>query len=201
MAIGKRLRGAMASTGLGLGLGVGLGTGFGLGLGLALPISPGQALELRGATYFTKPPWSVDLISYQTYTYQTRPEYFFRVSLDPSAGAPLGGLTISQTRGVDRGFEFSVDRTTAFLGGTPRREGPKIPVQASFDQASRTFTIRFPEPVQPGNTVTVVLRPWTNPGLADTYMFAVNAFPAGPNPSPSPLGYGTLRIYNFGDLN
>jgi hypothetical protein len=32
-------------------------------------------------------------------------------------------------------------------------------------------------------------------------MFAVNAFPAGPNPSPSPLGYGTLRIYNFGDLN
>ena len=53
MAIGKRLRGAMASTGLGLGMGV----GFGLGLGLALPMGPGQALELRGATYFTKPPW------------------------------------------------------------------------------------------------------------------------------------------------
>ena len=178
MAIGKRLRGAMASTGLGLGMGV----GFGIGLGLALPMGPGQALELRGATYFTKPPWSVDLISYQTYTYQTRPEYFFRVSLDPGAGAPLGGLTISQTRGVDRGFEFSVDRTTAFLGGTPRREGPKIPVQASFDQASRTFTIRFPEPVQPGNTVTVVLRPWTNPAMADTYMFAVNAFPPARTP-------------------
>lgn len=197
MAIRKRLRGAMACTGLGLGMGFGLG----LGLDLALRISPGQALELRGATYFVKPPWSVDLISYQTYTYETRPEYFFRVSLDPGAGAPLGGLTISQTRGVDRGFEFSVDRTTAFLGGTPRREGPKIPVQASFDQASRTFTIRFPEPVQPGDTVTVVLRPWTNPAMADTYMFAVNAFPAGPNPSPSALGYGTLRIYNFGDFN
>jgi len=189
MVIGKRLRGAMACT------------GFGLGLGLALAISPGQALELRGATYFAKSPWSVDLISYQSYTYQTRPEYFFRVSLDPEAGASLGALTISQTRGVDRWFEFAVDRTTAFLGGTPRREGPKIPVQASFDQASRTFTIRFPEPVQPGNTVTVVLRPWTNPAQGDTYMFAVNAFPAGPNPSPSALGYGTLRIYNTGDSN
>ena len=198
MAIGKH-RGAMAP--MGLGIGVALGLGVGLGLGVALPISPGRALELRGATYFVKPPWSVDLISYQTYAYQTRPEYFFRVSLDPGAGAPLGGLTISQTRGVDRMFEFSVDRTTAFLGGTPRREGPKIPVQASFDQASRTFTIRFPEPVQPGNTVTVVLRPWTNPAQADTYMFAVNAFPSGPNPSPSPLGYGTLRIYNFGEFN
>lgn len=197
MAIGKRLRGAVACMGLGIGMGVGLG----LGLVFATPISPGQALELRGATYFVKPPWSVDLISYQSYTYQTRPEYFFRVSLDPGAGVPLGGLTISQTRGVDRSFDFSVDRTTAFLGGTPRREGPKIPVQASFDQASRTFTIRFPEPVQPGNTVTVVLRPWTNPAMADTYMFAVNAFPAGPNPSPSALGYGTLRIYNIGDLN
>jgi hypothetical protein len=197
MAIRKWGLGALASTGLRLGMGV----GFGLGLGLALPTTPGQALELRGATYFAKPPWSVDLISYQTYIYQTRPEYFFRVSLDPEAGAPLGSLTISQTRGVDRWFEFSVDRTTAFVGGTPRREGPKIPVQASFDQASRTFTIRFPEPVQPGNTVTVVLRPWTNPGMADTYMFAVNAFPAGPNPSPSPLGYGTLRIYNTGDTN
>jgi hypothetical protein len=31
--------------------------------------------------------------------------------------------------------------------------------------------------------------------MADTYMFAVTAYPAGPNPSPTPLGYGTLRIY------
>lgn len=172
--------------------------------GALLPMAlagPSQGLELRGSTYFSKPPWQVDLISYRTYTYETRPEYFFRVSLDPQAGAALAGLTISQTRGVDRWFEFSVDRTTAFLGGNPRREGPRIPVQAKFDQASRTFTITFPEPVQPGNTVTVVLRPWTNPALADTYMFAVNAYPAGPNPSPAPLGYGTLRIYNNGALN
>jgi hypothetical protein len=31
-------------------------------------------------------------------------------------------------------------------------------------------------------------------------MFQVTAFPAGPNPSPAPLGYGTLRIYNLSDL-
>jgi hypothetical protein len=171
-------------------------------LALALVLaSPTRALELRGATYFSKPPWSVDLISYQTYTYETRPEYYFTVSLDSQAGAALGGLTITQTRGVDRWFEFSADRTKAFLGGNPRREGPKIPVQAAFDQATRTFTITFPEPVQPGQTVTVVLRPWTNPAQADTYMFAVNAYPAGPNPSPASLGYGTLRIYNVGDFN
>ena len=188
---------AMASWNQGLRRAVALAP---LALGLLLA-GPMRALELRGATYFSQPPWTVGLMSYQTYTYQTRPEYYFTVSLDPQAGAGLGGLTISQTRGVDRWFEFSVDRTTAFLGGNPRREGPKIPVKASFDQASRTFTISFPEPVQPGQTVTVVLRPWTNPGLADTYMFEVTAYPAGPNPSPASLGYGTLRIYNVGDFN
>ena len=80
MAIGKRLRGAMASTGLVLGMGVGLGMGFGMGLGL--PISPGQALELRGATYFTKPPWSVDLMyhtSLNPFPLRTSPSWLLPV--------------------------------------------------------------------------------------------------------------------------
>ena len=55
--------------------------------------------------------------------------------------------------------------------------------------------LTFPQPVPPGSTVTVMLKPWNNPSMADTYMFEVTAFPAGPNPSPSSLGYGTLRIY------
>jgi hypothetical protein len=45
-----------------------------------------------------------------------------------------------------------------------------------------------------------MLKPWYNPSQSDTYMFQVTAFPAGPNPSPAPLGYGTLRIYNLSDL-
>jgi hypothetical protein len=28
-------------------------------------------------------------------------------------------------------------------------------------------------------------------------MFAVTAWPAGPNPTPTPLGYATLRIYSL----
>jgi hypothetical protein len=162
----------------------------GLGLG-PLPV---QALELKGRTYFSEPPWKVDLVSYYTTVWQPWAQYYFSVELSPAAGAALGGLTIQQTRGVDRNFNFSVERTRAFLG-RPRREGQPVPVQASFDPDARQFTIRFPEPVPPGNTVTVVLKPWTNPGRSDTYMFQVMAFPAGENPSPAPLGFGTLRIY------
>jgi len=153
-----------------------------------------EGLELRGKTYFSKPPWSVDLISYYTTVWEPWAEYYFTVQLDPAAGAPLAALRIAQTRGVDRQFPFNVEATRAFLG-RPRQLGAAVPVRASFEQASRTFAITFPQPVPPGSTVTVVLKPWNNPAMADTYMFQVTAFPAGPDPSPTPLGYGTLRIY------
>ena len=153
------------------------------------------AMELRGSTYFTRPPWNVDLVSYYTTVWQSRAEYYFTISLDPEAGASLGGLTIQQTRGVDTRFPFFVERTSAFLG-RPRRQGARVPVEASFESDPRRFTLRFPEPVSPGQTVTVVLKPWNNPASSDTYMFQVTAFPAGPNPSPAPVGFGTLRIYD-----
>ncbi|MBD2422475.1 DUF2808 domain-containing protein [Cyanobium sp. FACHB-13342] len=175
--------------------------GWVLAWALAAWLSPGlipsaRALELQGATYFAKAPWKVDLVSFYTTIWQTRAEYYFTLSLDPEAGAALGGLTIQQTRGVDTRFPFFVERTSAFLG-RPRREGAKVPVEARFDSAARLFTLTFPEPVPPGATVTVVLKPWNNPAFSDTYMFQVTAFPAGPNPSPAPLGFGTLRIYDL----
>lgn len=172
------------------GLGIGLVTLIGLG---AFP--PRQAaLELRGATFFRRPPWQVELVSYTTDVGQVRAEYFLTVELPAEAGASLGELQIRQTRGVDRNFQFSPERTEAFLG-RPRRRGPSLPVEASFSQDERLITVRFPEPVPPGTTVTVRLKPWANPMMADTYMFQVTAFPAGPNPTPAQLGFGTLRIY------
>ena len=163
-------------------------------LTLVLASSSARALELRGKTYFSKPPWSVDLISYYTTVWEPWAQYYFTVELAPDAGAALAGLEITQTRGVDRSFPFNVGATLAFLG-RPRQQGAAVPVAASFDAASRTFVLRFPEPVAPGSTLTVALKPWNNPAMADTYMFQVTAFPDGPNPSPTPLGYGTLRIY------
>ena len=89
-----------------LALGVALAASIGPGL-----ISSGRALELKGSTYFTSPPWKVDLVSYYTTIWQPFAEYFFTISLDADAGAALGGLTIQQTRGVDNRFPFAVERT------------------------------------------------------------------------------------------
>lgn len=156
--------------------------------------APIRALELRGSTYFTKPPWKVSLVSFSTDTGSRQAEYYVTIPLSPEAGASLGRLTIQQTRGADWQFPFSPERTRAFLG-RPRHEGLKLPVAAEFNDAERRFTIDFPEPVPPGETVTVVLKPWFNPIQADTYLFQVVAWPAGPNPVASPVGVGTLRIY------
>lgn len=173
-------------------------TSLGLGLAALAPLgalpTPVSSLELRGATVFQRAPWQVELVSYTTDAGQLRAEYFLTVDLPEDAGAALGELQIRQTRGADRNFQFSPDRTEAFLG-RPRRRGTAVPVEASFSQKERLITVRFPQPVAPGSTVTVRLKPWTNPMMADTYMFQVTAFPAGENPTPAALGFGTLRIY------
>lgn len=173
-----------------LGLGLGL-TLFG---GLVAIPPPLASLELGGATVFRRAPWQVEMVSYTTTAGQTRAAYFITVELAADAGADLGELQIRQTRGVDRNFQFSPERTTAFLG-RPRQQGASLPVEASFSQEERLITVRFAQPVPPGSTLTVRLQPWANPVTADTYMFQITAFPAGPNPTPAPLGFGTLRIY------
>lgn len=166
-----------------------------LATAVPLAVAPAPGLELQGRTAFTRPPWKVDLVSYHTTVGQPWAEYYFTVELPAGAGAALGELSIQQTRGVDRHFDFNVEHTRAFLG-RPRREGAAVPVEARFDAAARRFSIRFPRPVAPGNTVTLVIRPWSNPAQSDTYLFQVTAYPAGANPSPAPLGFGTLRIYD-----
>ena len=171
---------------------------LGAGLNAAL-VAPARALEVRDITYFRRPPWKVDLVSYYTNVWDSYAEYYFTIELAADAGASLGEVTIQQTRGADWQFPFAVERTHAFLG-RPRGRGAAVPVNASFDPDSRRFSIRFPEPVAAGNTVTVAIRPWYNPSQADTYLFQVTAYPAGPNPSPAPLGFGTLRIYNWSDI-
>ena len=50
-----------------------------------------SALELRGQTYFTNPPWKVDFTNYYRYVNQAQGEYYFTVTLAENAGAGLGG--------------------------------------------------------------------------------------------------------------
>ena len=158
-----------------------------------LPL-PAGALDLNGSTVFARAPWKAELISYDTTVGSGNVTYYLTINLDPGAGASLGQLTVQQIRGVDWSFPFWPEQTRAFLG-RPRQQGPTVPVRAAFDARQRLITVEFPQPVQAGQTLTVALRPRTNPQAADTYQFQVAVWPAGPNPVASPVGTVTLRIY------
>jgi len=154
---------------------------------------PNQA-QSQQQTLFTDPPSSVTFTNYYWYI-MLASQYYFTVTLPADAGAGLGGMVIQQTRGADRDFQFFPDQTTAFVG-TPRQAGKAFPVKAVFDNGSRTMTVTFLQAPQPGQTITLSLVPQNNPRWADTYMFAVQALPAGPNPVAASLGYATMNIYD-----
>ncbi|MCP9850810.1 DUF2808 domain-containing protein [Cyanobium sp. Morenito 9A2] len=156
--------------------------------------APAPAIELRGQTFFATPPWKLRLITYSPYKDDVGPEYFFSIDVPQTAEVPLAALEIMQTGGFDRNLFYDSARTHAFLG-VPRHGGSRVPVEVTIHEATQVVRIVFPEPVQPGATVTVVLMPYRNPSQADTYMFAVTAFPFGPNPVSNPVGMASLRIY------
>ena len=165
---------------------------------IAIGEAPSLALELNGQSYFTQPPWRVEFTNYDWLVDAGGPEYYFTVALAENAGAHLGGLVITQTSGSDQTFWIDPKQTSAFFG-RPRQEGEAIPIQAKFHEQKRTMRVEFPDPPPPGSTLTVVLRPPNNPSLNDLYLFAVEALPAGPNPSAAPLGFARMEILDGWD--
>ena len=154
---------------------------------------PGWTLELNGQSFFTQPPWRVEFTNYDWHVDAGGPEYYFTVALAENAGAHLGGLVITQTSGSDQTFWIDPKETSAFFG-RPRHEGDAIPVEAQFHEQKRSMRVDFPDPPPPGSTLTVVLRPPNNPSLNDIYLFAVEALPAGANPSAASLGFARMEI-------
>ncbi|MEB3171250.1 MAG: DUF2808 domain-containing protein [Synechococcaceae cyanobacterium] len=191
--MGRRALALLAPFALALS-GLGLAPGSLSGAGRA-GIAGAQALELGGATVFTRPPWKAELRSYNTNAGEGNVEIFLTVELSAEAGAALGQLDLQQIRGADTSFLSRLDRARAFQG-RPRREGEAIPVQLDFAAQTGQVRLTFPQPVAPGTTLTVALRAWRNPWVADTYLLQVVAWPAGPNPQAAPVGVGTLRIYS-----
>ena len=168
-----------------------------LGVLMALTAAaPTTALELRGSTYFASPPWKAEWLTYSSNVSQGNVEHYLTIALPERAGVSLAELGFGQIRGVDTDFLSRINRVRACVG-RPRLEGEPIPVQAAFDAGSGPWRVLFLEPVPPpGTTVTVALRAWRNPWWSDTYLFQVVAWPAGPDPMPSPVGVATLRIYD-----
>jgi hypothetical protein len=156
---------------------------------------PTQAVQLRGITYFTSPPRLLDAATTQNSIYAWSATYYFTLDVPANAGEPLQKVTIAQQESPDT-VRFNLKDTEAFEGG---RSGTKLSLgDVTSDRPSRTVTVNFNPPVQPGRRVTIALAPYRNPSIGGVYLFGVTAFPAGEPSYGQFLGFGRISIYESG---
>lgn len=116
--------------------------------------------------------------------------YFFTIDIPQDAAQPLQKVEFILKQGVQYP-RFKATSVKAFEG-TKRSKGEKLPINIVVsDPSNRTLTVTFDQPVAPGQTITMAVRPVRNPSVG-TYMFEVRGTPAGSTAESQYLGIGRL---------
>ncbi|MDJ0789754.1 MAG: DUF2808 domain-containing protein [Myxococcota bacterium] len=155
-------------------------------------LQPTQALELaNGQRVFEGAPRLIR--SAATFRSRNNPgaNYQFTIEVPEHAGEALKAVKITQKENVDT-VVFNSDKHRAAKG--ENMAGASIPLVAigGESQPGET-TIVFDTPIEPGNTVTIAIKPKRNPSMGGVYLFGITAYPTGDN-SPG-LYIGSGRIY------
>ncbi|MBE9204489.1 DUF2808 domain-containing protein [Synechocystis salina LEGE 06099] len=150
-----------------------------------------------GVLFFSSPPQLVD--SATTFNAVSIPaaKYYFTISLPEQAGEPLDRVVFQQQPNPDP-INFYPDQTFAFLSDR-RNRGPEIDLESvDWDRRTGKITVTFAESVPPGQTVTIMLKPWQNPDVPGVYQFRVFALPPGDNAQAMDLGIARFQFYRGG---
>lgn len=122
--------------------------------------------------------------------------YYFDIKLPEDIGEPLQKIVIQQRQGAEE-IKFRLDESKAYLGTHNDKDG-ELATVATQDEATKAITIILANPVPPGNTVTIRLKPRRNPDFAGVYLFGVTVFPLGKQANSLYLGAGRLQFYQPG---
>lgn len=118
--------------------------------------------------------------------------YFFTVYV-PETAQPLKAIKVKKILGVDD-IAFRQDTSKAFIGtstnGTPL---PLASVGGSGEE--NTLTVAFDQPVQPGSTVTIAVRPRRNPNTDGVYLFQITGFTTDSTAPGQDLGVSRIHVY------
>ncbi|AOX04075.1 hypothetical protein BJP34_01760 [Moorena producens PAL-8-15-08-1] len=160
---------------------------------LALPTT---AVELtNGETAFESSP---RLLRATTTFNERRVEsakYYFTIEVPEDAGKPLKAVKIEQRNNVGT-IEFKVNESRAALRESFRGGQELSLVLIGGVSKPGEVTVVFERPVEPGNTVTIALKPKRNPFQGGVYLFGVTVFPEGEDSSGLYLGSGRLHFYD-----
>jgi Protein of unknown function (DUF2808) len=117
--------------------------------------------------------------------------YLFTLQVPEDASEPLGRVVLRQEEGLDA-VEFNLKRTYAYLNGD-RTQTTAI---ESINPTPDTLDLTFNPPIPPGTTVTLGLRPYSNPRTGGVYLFGVTTAPAGDKVRDQFIGYGRIQFYD-----
>ena len=127
-------------------------------------------------------------------TYVRESTYYFTIEVPANAGKSLQQVNITQRQGLER-IRYDAQESRAFEG-TPDHKGQKLPIQlASNDSQKNTVTVTFDQPIPPGKTVTIGLKPFRNPSYDGVYIFQLTAFAPGQQTDGQYIGTGRLQFY------
>jgi hypothetical protein len=163
----------------------------------ALPVRAAQLAD--GTTQFDQPPSLLESGATESHTSRGG-MYYFTISVPANAGEPLAGVVVSpkveshhSDNSSDRDVQFNLNETEAFLG-TPKQASTAIALQNVEQLPSNDIRINFAQPVQPGTTLTIGLKPSERPSRSRDYQFGLTAFPVAANPAPVSLGNPTVSF-------
>ncbi|MDY6901294.1 MAG: DUF2808 domain-containing protein [Cyanobacteriota bacterium] len=118
--------------------------------------------------------------------------YQFTIEVPEDAGEALKSVKITQKENSDTVI-FKTDKSKASLGSS--LSGDNIPLAAvGGDSKPGETTVVFDTPVEPGNTVTISVKPKQNPSVDGVYLFGITAYPNGENSPGLYLGSGRIHI-------
>ncbi len=185
-----------------------LTTLFGITLSLAIGIGEvtlpvAQSVQLRdGLVYFVQPPTLVNATTTYKEVNVWGATYYFTINVPENAGESLQKVTIAQKEGSEN-IRYNLDDTRAFVGTRDAYGGLRLRKETQLklgsvtnDRDTRTVSVNFDPPVTPGQTITIALRPVSNPSFSGVYLLGVTAFPVGEKSHGQFLGFGRFQFYS-----
>jgi hypothetical protein len=161
-----------------------------------LPLTA-KAEQIGGRSYFEHSPHLIRTVASNVVAH-TPSAYEFTIQVPSDAGAALQTIRIAQEQNLDR-VSFDPSQNRAFLGNDMAR-GQSVPLAAIGGEQPKNkseTTVTFNPPIQPGQTVTVVLDATANPWHGGVYLFGVTAYPEGDQSSGLFLGYGRIHLQSY----
>jgi hypothetical protein len=156
------------------------------------------ALELtNGKTIFEKSPQLIEVATSSRKKNNPLATYHFIIEIPADAGEPLKAIEIEQRGNSRQDIIFKPKQSRAFLGNIHTDGNEQaLSLESIRDQeySQRKITVVFEEPIPPGNTVTVEIKPKSNPRLRGAYLFGVTAYPPGEDSQGLYLGSRQINI-------